>query len=205
MFIFRAKEEAKRQQEAFETEQRIRVESQKAEEKAKRERHRQEVEATLPPEPTEGSGDSIAKIRFRLPKGETIDRRFTNKTPLKVLLDFLITKGYTTNEYKVISGWPRKDVRRVRSNETNCVNVVSVLANNGGPVENITRVESLPARDCDTRGTLGSAGSERCFLLFLIYFLPEELKFCTHAFFSSSLIHIFTALSFFFCLYLYIC
>lgn len=90
------------------------MESEKAEELAKRERHRQQVEATLPPEPLEGSGDSITKIRFRLPKGETLNRRFTNKTPLKVLLDFLIVKGYTTNEYKVISGWPRKDVRKTQ-------------------------------------------------------------------------------------------
>lgn len=60
------------------------MESEKAEELAKREKLRQEVEATLPPEPAEGAGDSITKIKFRLPKGDCLERRFTNKSPLKV-------------------------------------------------------------------------------------------------------------------------
>lgn len=105
------------------------MESEKAEEEAKKERYRLEVEASLPPEPPEGSGDSMTKIRFRLPKGENLERRFTSDTRLKVrfktdvtntallilfllqvLLDYLIVKGYPITEYKVISSWPRRDV-----------------------------------------------------------------------------------------------
>ncbi|KAJ8928857.1 hypothetical protein NQ314_018514 [Rhamnusium bicolor] len=106
----RAKEEAKRMQEQAETEARRRLESEKAETEAKREAYRKTVEASLPPEPPMSQGDSITKIRFRLPKGENIERRFQANTPLKVLLDFLIVKGYPTEEYKVISSWPRRDV-----------------------------------------------------------------------------------------------
>lgn len=29
---------------------------------------------------------------------------------MQVLLDFLIVKGYPTEQYKVISSWPRRDV-----------------------------------------------------------------------------------------------
>lgn len=114
----RAKEEAKRQQVQLETETRKRVESEKAEEEAKKERYRLEVEASLPPEPPEGSGDSMTKIRFRLPKGENLERRFTTDTKLKVLLDYLVVKGYPMTEYKVISSWPRRDLTSLDSNKT---------------------------------------------------------------------------------------
>ncbi|CAH0551359.1 unnamed protein product [Brassicogethes aeneus] len=105
----RAKEEAKRKQEQLETETKQRIENQKAEEDAKREAQRKKAEASLPPEPEVGDGD-VTKIRFRFPTGENVDRRFFGTTPLKVLLNFLIVKGYPTEEYKAISGWPRVDL-----------------------------------------------------------------------------------------------
>lgn len=73
----------------------------KAQEDAKREAYRKQVEANLPPEPTMSEGDSITKIRFRLPKGEHLERNFQVTTPLKVsfkchlmlLLIFLLFLG----------------------------------------------------------------------------------------------------------------
>lgn len=81
--LIRAKEEAKRMQAEAESQARKRLESEKAEEEAKKEAHRKQVAANLPPEPLENQGD-ITKIRFRLPKGEHIERRFLASTPLKV-------------------------------------------------------------------------------------------------------------------------
>lgn len=109
-YVFRAKEEARQQQKAQEKAQRLQVETAQAETKAKKERRRQQVIATLPAEPAEGSGDGITKIRFRLPKGVSLERRFKQETPLQVLLDFLVVEGYPVEEFKVISSWPRKDV-----------------------------------------------------------------------------------------------
>lgn len=80
----RAKEEARRQQAEAETQARKRIEMEKAQEDAKREAYRKQVEANLPPEPTMSEGDSITKIRFRLPKGENLERNFQVATPLKV-------------------------------------------------------------------------------------------------------------------------
>lgn len=114
----RAKEEAKRMQEQAETEARRRLESEKAETEAKKEAHRKKVEASLPPEPPLDQGDNITKIKVRLPKGEYIERRFQASTPLKVLLDFLIVQGYPTEEYKVISSWPRRDLTALDTNQT---------------------------------------------------------------------------------------
>lgn len=76
---------------------------------ARKEAHRKEVEASLPPEPGQEQGD-ITKIRFRLPLGDHLERRFFVSTPLKVLLDYLVVQGYPTDEYKAISSWPRRDV-----------------------------------------------------------------------------------------------
>lgn len=84
IFDFRAKEEAKRQQAEAETQARKRIELEKAEEEAKREAYRKQVEASLPPEPTLSEGDTITKIRFRLPKGENLERNFHIGTSLKV-------------------------------------------------------------------------------------------------------------------------
>lgn len=88
--VCRAKEEARKLQERTEHETRKRLESEKAETEAKKEAYRKQVEADLPPEPVLGQGDGITKIRFRLPKGENIERRFHANTPLKVRFYFLI-------------------------------------------------------------------------------------------------------------------
>ncbi|XP_057654050.1 FAS-associated factor 1 [Diorhabda carinulata] len=114
----RAKEEAKRLHERQENETRKRLESEKALSDAKKEAYRKEVEASLPPEPALGQGDSITKIRFRLPKGDHLERRFPTNTPLKVLLDYLVVKGYPTEEYKVISSWPRRDLTSLDKGQT---------------------------------------------------------------------------------------
>lgn len=110
LFFCRAKEEARRQQAQAESEARQKIENERAQELARKEAHRKEVEASLPSEPPLSQGDGIAKIRFRLPNGDSIERRFDAKTPLKVLFDFLTVKGFPREEYKVIASWPRRDV-----------------------------------------------------------------------------------------------
>lgn len=80
----RAKEEARRQQVEAETRAKKKIELEKAQEEAKREAFRKQVEASLPPEPTMSEGDNLTKIRFRLPKGENLERVFQIGTPLKV-------------------------------------------------------------------------------------------------------------------------
>ncbi|KDR09433.1 FAS-associated factor 1 [Zootermopsis nevadensis] len=106
----RAKEEAKRHQELMENKEKEQREIQRQEVELIKEAHRLEVKSQLPEEPQESAGDCIAKIRFRLPKGECLVRRFQATAPLKVLLDFLVVQGYPPDEYKVISSWPRKDL-----------------------------------------------------------------------------------------------
>lgn len=81
-------------------------------EEAKKEAHRQAVQLSLPPEPDEESGNHILKVKIRLPGGKFLERKFRPDTPLQILLNFLIVEGYPTDEYKVLSSWPRRDVSK---------------------------------------------------------------------------------------------
>lgn len=105
----RKKEEVKRQKEIAIATERQRIESEQAELEAKREAIRMAAECALPPEPAAG-GDGIAVIRFRIPSGEILTRRFLADSPLRDIINFVTSKGFPVDEYKIISSWPRRDV-----------------------------------------------------------------------------------------------
>ncbi|XP_043257171.1 FAS-associated factor 1 isoform X2 [Colletes gigas] len=111
----RAKEKAKEQkkvEEELEKRKKLEAENERLAEEARKEAHRQTVESSLPPEPQQGAGDGVLKVRVRLPTGKFLERRFQFDTPLQTLLNFLIVEGYPTEEYKVLCSWPRRDVSR---------------------------------------------------------------------------------------------
>ncbi|XP_076178069.1 fas associated factor casp isoform X2 [Ptiloglossa arizonensis] len=111
----RAKEKAKEQkkvEEELEKQKKLEAENERLAEEARKEAHRQAVELSLPPEPQQGAGDGVLKVRVRLPAGKFLERRFQSDTPLQTLLNFLIAEGYPTEEYKVLCSWPRRDVSR---------------------------------------------------------------------------------------------
>ena len=109
----RAKEEAKRKR---------LLEKSLAEERKRKEQEMEDlkrmaevavVESTLPPEPPEeeeSSAYSIFTFKFRTPTGQTFDRRFRSSDTLVVVFNFLFVKGYDIEEFKFITGWPRKDL-----------------------------------------------------------------------------------------------
>lgn len=114
---YSAKEEIRRQGEAIkqrqEEEQRIKEEQAlRIQEFAlqQKEERRLEVQRRLPPEPSLDQTDPSTTIRFRLPGGKISTRRFLADNQLQVLLDFLLVEGYPTEEFKVLSSWPRQDV-----------------------------------------------------------------------------------------------
>jgi len=121
----RAKEEIRRQGEAIkqrqEEEQRIKEEQAlRIQEFAlqQKEERRLEVQRRLPPEPSLDQTDPSTTIRFRLPGGKISTRRFLADNQLQVLLDFLLVEGYPTEEFKVLSSWPRQDLTVVDSSRS---------------------------------------------------------------------------------------
>lgn len=68
------------------------------------------LEQTLPPEPKEETGEPISKLRIRTPSGEFLERRFLGSCKLQVLFDFVASKGYPSDEFKLLTTFPRRNV-----------------------------------------------------------------------------------------------
>ena len=66
---------------------------------------------SLPQEPYQSTpSKSITTIRFRLPNGQILIRKFNINNTLKDVINFVISNGYFDEEYKVLSSWPRRDL-----------------------------------------------------------------------------------------------
>lgn len=105
----RAKEEAKLNNIKMEKQRKEKAENERLAEEARKEAIRVNVESSLPPEPAD-TINNVHKIKVRLPGGKHLERRFLPDTKLQILLNYLIVEGYPTDEYKVLSSWPRRDL-----------------------------------------------------------------------------------------------
>ncbi len=68
------------------------------------------LEQALPPEPKEEGGEPISKLRIRTPSGEFLERQFLGSCKLQVLFDFVASKGYPSDEFKLLTTFPRRNV-----------------------------------------------------------------------------------------------
>ncbi|KAK0069645.1 delta-like protein D [Biomphalaria pfeifferi] len=68
------------------------------------------IATTVPEEPHEMCTERVTCLRFRVPRGEIITRRFFVENSLRDLLNFLTSKGFHTEDYKVITTFPRRDI-----------------------------------------------------------------------------------------------
>ncbi|KAH9523587.1 pre-rRNA processing and 40S ribosomal subunit assembly [Bulinus truncatus] len=75
------------------------------------------IATTVPEEPPEGCSQRACCLRFRVPHGEVITRRFLTENNLGDLLNFLTSKGFHTEDYKVITTFPRRDISAL---DTSC-------------------------------------------------------------------------------------
>lgn len=108
IYYFRAKEEAKQAQEKMDKKMKEQAENERLAEEAKKQAQIQAIQSSLPPEPA--SCDRITKIKIRLPAGKILERKFEPDTALQTLLNFLFVEGYPSEEYKVLTIWPRREV-----------------------------------------------------------------------------------------------
>uniref|UniRef100_A0A673N3E0 FAS-associated factor 1-like n=1 Tax=Sinocyclocheilus rhinocerous TaxID=307959 RepID=A0A673N3E0_9TELE len=102
----RKKREAQEREEA----EQVRQERIKKEQEEEREAIRLSLEQALPPEPKEEGGEPISKLRIRTPSGEFLERLFLGSCKLQVLFDFVASKGYPSDEFKLLTTFPRKNV-----------------------------------------------------------------------------------------------
>ncbi|XP_067929267.1 FAS-associated factor 1-like isoform X2 [Watersipora subatra] len=79
---------------------------------------KQSVAETIPDEPPEDCAEVMARLRFRCPEGAMLNRRFLGETKLKVLFNYLVTEGYNTAYFKVLTTFPRRDLTQEDDSKT---------------------------------------------------------------------------------------
>ncbi|XP_061635169.1 FAS-associated factor 1 [Phyllopteryx taeniolatus] len=104
-------------QERVEAEQ-VRLEQMRKEQEEEKEAIRLSLEQTLPPEPGEESLEQISKLRIRTPSGEFLERRFLGSCKLQVLFDFVASKGYPFDEFKLLTTFPRRNITQLDPGST---------------------------------------------------------------------------------------
>ena len=71
------------------------------------------VAAQVPDEPSADDKGKVARLRFRVSGGDIINRRFLASHRLNDVLNFLISRGFHIEDYKVLTTYPRRDVSRL--------------------------------------------------------------------------------------------
>ena len=69
------------------------------------------MEDSIPPEPSSDCTDKVAILRLRFPDGSTDQRRFLATHTIQMLLNYIGSKGYHPEEFKLLTSFPKKDVR----------------------------------------------------------------------------------------------
>nr|XP_046247203.1 FAS-associated factor 1 isoform X2 [Scatophagus argus]XP_046247204.1 FAS-associated factor 1 isoform X2 [Scatophagus argus] len=110
----RKKREAQEREEA----EQVRLEQMRKEQEEEKEAIRLSLEQALPPEPDEDSGEQISKLRIRTPSGEFLERRFLGSCKLQVLFDFVASKGYPFEEFKLLTTFPRRNITQLDPGST---------------------------------------------------------------------------------------
>ncbi|XP_035806094.1 FAS-associated factor 1 isoform X5 [Amphiprion ocellaris] len=110
----RKKREAQEREEA----EQVRLEQMRKEQEEEKEAIRLSLEQALPPEPNEESGEQISKLRIRTPSGEFLERRFLGSCKLQVLFDFVASKGYPFDEFKLLTTFPRRNITQLEPGST---------------------------------------------------------------------------------------
>lgn len=108
----------KRETQEREEAEQVRLERMRKEQEDEKEAIRLSLEQTLPPEPEEDSAEQISKLRVRTPSGEFLERRFLGSCKLQVLFDFVASKGYPFEEFKLLTTFPRRIITQLEPGST---------------------------------------------------------------------------------------
>uniref|UniRef100_A0A8D2IPA8 FAS-associated factor 1 n=1 Tax=Urocitellus parryii TaxID=9999 RepID=A0A8D2IPA8_UROPR len=109
---------AKREAHEREMAEQFRLEQIRKEQEEEREAIRLSLEQALPPEPKEENAEPVSKLRIRTPSGEFLERRFLASNKLQIVFDFVASKGFPWDEFKLLSTFPRRDVTQLDPNKS---------------------------------------------------------------------------------------
>ncbi|GFR80461.1 FAS-associated factor 1-like [Elysia marginata] len=94
------------------------VEDEKKEEEQRKEAISRDIASQVPEEPPANHKGKVARLRFRVPNGDIINRRFLASHSLRDMLNFLIAQGFHIEDYKVLTRYPPRDVSSLDAGET---------------------------------------------------------------------------------------
>nr|KAF6505046.1 Fas associated factor 1 [Rousettus aegyptiacus] len=109
---------AKREAHEREMAEQFRLEQIRKEQEEEREAIRLSLEQALPPEPKEEDAEPVSKLRIRTPSGEFLERRFLASNKLQIVFDFVASKGFPWDEFKLLSTFPRRDITQLDPNKS---------------------------------------------------------------------------------------
>ncbi|XP_076439934.1 FAS-associated factor 1-like [Babylonia areolata] len=114
-----AREEEERQRQEQERLMAIQAEEERKrqEEEAVKEAIKETIAKSVPEEPMESATGEISRLRFRIPGGEQITRRFWAENTVQDVLNYLTSQGFHTEEYKVLTTFPRRDITQLDSSQ----------------------------------------------------------------------------------------
>lgn len=105
----RKKREAQEKEEA----EQVRLERMRKEQEDEKEAIRLSLEQALPPEPAEEGGEPVSKLRIRTPSGAFLERRFLGGCRLQVLFDFVASRGFPWDQFKLLTTFPRRNITQL--------------------------------------------------------------------------------------------
>ncbi|XP_021377246.1 FAS-associated factor 1-like [Mizuhopecten yessoensis] len=114
----RAKAEAKRQGEEMEQIRQMEEERVKKEEEDRKQAIQESALMHIRDEPPESCEEAVSRIRIRTPNGDNLQRRFYASDKLKYLIYFITSQGFHTEEFKILTTFPRRDVSQLDEEKT---------------------------------------------------------------------------------------
>ncbi|XP_064606655.1 FAS-associated factor 1-like [Liolophura sinensis] len=105
-----AADRAKARAQQEEVDKQREVEQQRQNDEAIKEAICKSLAEDLPEEPDADCPDPVSHIKIRVPGGDVLQRRFLATNTLNVLLNFVASKGFHTEDFKLLTTYPRKDV-----------------------------------------------------------------------------------------------
>ncbi|XP_022101675.1 FAS-associated factor 1-like isoform X2 [Acanthaster planci] len=106
----RAKEQERLKQEREEQRLRELEEQEIREREAEQKALLESLEQQLPDEPAENCPKPTTTLRMRMPGGDVLTRRFLAEQPIRTVMVYLGTKGYHSEDFKVLTTFPKKDL-----------------------------------------------------------------------------------------------
>ncbi|CAL1547158.1 unnamed protein product [Lymnaea stagnalis] len=106
----KVEDDKRREEQERQIEEQKKYENQKKEAELIKQAISKSIANTVPDEPPESSLSRVCSLRFRVPHGQILTRRFLAENNLGDLLNFLTSMGFHKEDYKVITTFPRRDL-----------------------------------------------------------------------------------------------